>query len=157
MRCFYISLSLVFFLSDAWAQCESGGLAVVISKKNSTDNLSVGQLRRVFLGDVPNWPDQNPVALVWREAGSPVSKCFLSTLVRMNDSEYRRYLSNSEIRRDLTGRLKTANSDGHSAKILGSWPGGIAIVDAASLSTISDSVKVVRINGKRPGEPGYPF
>lgn len=156
MRCLTIALLASFISIAASAQCTSVGLAVVVSKSNPTDNLSMAQLRKLLLGDVFRWPDRKPVSVISRDGKSAVFKCVLSALVRMSDSEYRRYLSNSDFRGEQSVRMKTVDSDGKAAQAAGS-PGAIAVIEGGSLAAIPDSVKVIRINGKHPGEPGYPL
>jgi ABC-type phosphate transport system substrate-binding protein len=80
------------------AQCLPGGLAVIVNKANATESLSMAQLRKLILGDVRTWPDKRPVTLVSRELSSDVFKCVLSSIIRMNDAEYHRYILSTEFR-----------------------------------------------------------
>jgi hypothetical protein len=139
----------------ASAQCST--LAVIVNPKSSVESLSSTQLRRLILGDVRNWPDQKPVAIVSRDPSSPVAQCVLSKVVRLSDAEYRRYLMSAEFRGEETLVVHPAASDQVAAKMVGGAVSAFAVVDAASLPAISGSIKIVHINGKLPGESGYPL
>ena len=139
------------------AQCVPGGLAVVVPKNNATDGLSMAQLRKLVLGDVHTWPDKSSVTLVATDQESPVFKCLLSTVVRMSLAEYKKYLLSAEFRGDEPLRSKTVDSSPTAVKTVASFTGGISVVEANSLGPLAGTVKVLSINGKKPGEAGYPL
>jgi hypothetical protein len=147
----------VCLASSAHAQCMPNGLAVVVNKANSTESLSMAQLRRLLLGDLRNWPDKKVVSLVAPDPQSAQYKCVLSAVVRMTDAEYRRYIANAEFRGEDAIELHTAASTAAAAWMVANSGGAIAIIDAAGAASIPSSVRVVRINGKQPGEAGYPL
>jgi hypothetical protein len=43
------------------------------------------------------------------------------------------------------------------AKIIAALGGSIAVVPATELPAMAGTVRVVRVNGKEPGEAGYPL
>jgi hypothetical protein len=142
---------------SARAECPANGLAIVVNKANPTEGLSMAQLRRLLLGDLRSWPDKKPVVLIAPDPTSPAFRCILSAVVRMTDAEYHRYIANAEFRGEEPVQLRTAVSAPIAAVQVSAAAGSIAIVEAAGLPSISSSVRVVRINGKQPGEPGYPL
>ena len=151
-----LSLVAVLWASIACAsgQCAPNSLAVVVSKTNATDSLSTAQLRKLMLGDVHQWPDRKAVTLV---DSTDVYKCLLSAVVRMTDAELRRYLANTEFRGDDPVPTKWVDSSAIAARAVASSQGGVALVDANAAAALGDAVKIVRINGKKPGEAGYPL
>jgi len=139
------------------AQCAPGSLAVVVNKANGTDSLSMAQLRKLMLGDVRGWPDHKPVTLVMRDFSSKVFECALSMVVRQSVPDYRRYVMNAEFRGEEPIAIQTAESAAAAAKTVAMYQGAIAIVEGNALPAISGAVKVLRVNGKSPGEAGYPL
>jgi hypothetical protein len=139
------------------AQCVSGGLVVVVNKTNATESLSMAQLRKLMLGDVRTWPDRKPVMLVSREISSDVFKCVLSSIVRMSDAEYHRYVMSTEFRGGEPLAVKMVSSGVMAARTIAGMAGSFAVVQASELPAIGDTVRVIRINGKEPGEAGYPL
>jgi len=157
LRCLQGALLAVALCATANAQCASGGLAVVVNKANSTEALSTAQLRRLLLGDLRSWPDKKPVSIVVPDGQSAAFKCVLSAIIRMSDAEYRRYIANAEFRGEEAVELHVAGTGPAAAKMVTGTSGALAIVDAASLPNIAPNVRVIRINGKQPGEAGYPL
>lgn len=139
------------------AQCVPGGLAVVVPRNNPTDGLSMAQLRKLVLGDVHTWPDKSAVTLVATDQESPVFKCLLTIVVRMSLAEYRKYIMSAEFRGDDPLRSRTVDSSPAAVRIVAGFTGAISVVEANSLAPLSGTVKVLSINGKKPGEAGYPL
>lgn len=139
------------------AQCVPGGLAVVVPKNNPTDGLSTAQLRKLVLGDVRTWPDKSNVTLISTDQDGAVFKCLLSTVVRMSPQEYKKYIMNAEFRGDEPLRSKLVDSSGTALKVVAGYTGAISVVEASALSSLAGSVKVLTLNGRKPGEPGYPL
>lgn len=139
------------------AQCAPGGLAVVVPKNNPTDGLSMAQLRKLVLGDVHTWPDKSNVTLVATDQETAIFKCLLTTVVRMSLPEYRKYILSAEFRGDEPLRSKTVDSSPTALKIVAGFTGAISVVEASTLATQPGTVKVLSINGKKPGEAGYPL
>jgi len=152
---------VIFLMSVACAcanaQCPANSLAVIVNKSNPSESLSVAQLRRLLIGDVRAWPDHKAIALVARDPSSKVFQCSLSNIVRLSDAEYHRYMLSAEFRGEEPMAVQTVDSDTTSARIVAGSAGAIAIVDANSVAAVSSSVKVIRVNGKNPGEAGYPL
>jgi hypothetical protein len=143
--------------AGAHAQCIPGGLAIVVPIASPTDGLSMAQLRKLVMGDVHTWPDKNKVTLVSTDADGAVFKCLISTAVRMTLPEYRKYLLTSEFRGDEPLRFKTVGSAAMAVRTVAASPGAFSAVEGSSLPALGGLVKVLSINGKRPGEPGYPL
>jgi ABC-type phosphate transport system substrate-binding protein len=160
-RAFFNGLRLILLVAAGVAaakgQCVSGRLAVVVNKANPTESLSVAQLRRLLLGDVRTWPDKQAVMLISRETSSDVFKCVLSSIVRMSEAEYRRYIVNAEFRGGDPLAVQAVNSGAGAAKIIAGSAGSIAVIQATELPAVAGAVRVVKVNGKEPGEAGYPF
>jgi hypothetical protein len=137
--------------------CVPGGLAIIVSKANPVETLSPTQLRKLMMGDVKTWPDGKAVTLVNLDPASPVFKCVLSAIVRMSDPEYKKYLLNAEFRGEQPVAVKVVDSAASAAKIVTASAGALSVVDASALAALGGTVKVLRINGKQPGEAGYPL
>lgn len=141
----------------AQAQCLPGGLAVVVNKSNTVESLSMAQLRKLILGDVRAWQDHKDVMLIARDPNSKVFQCVLSGIVRLSAGDYHRYVINAEFRGDEPMAIQTVDSDSTAARYVGGSPGALAVVEANSLPSIAGSVKVIHIDGKALGQPGYPL
>jgi ABC-type phosphate transport system substrate-binding protein len=152
-----LSILAVVFCSSTYAQCVPGGLAVVVNKGNPVESLSMAQLRKLILGDVRAWQNNKQVALVARDPSSKDFQCLLSSVVRLSVGDYRRYVMSAEFRGDEPMTIQIVDSDSTAARYVGGSAGGLAVVEANSLPAIGGTVKVVRIDGKTLGQPGYPL
>jgi len=139
------------------AECLPGGLAVVVNKANSLDSVSVAQLRKLILGDMRTWPDHKQVAMISRFPSSKVFQCMLSSVVHLSAGDYQRYVINAEFRGDDPMTIQLANSDATAGRAVSDTVGSFAIVETNSLAAMGAAVKVLHVDGKAPGQPGYPL
>ncbi len=153
----HIAVVILMFCGCARSQCVPGGLAVVVNKANPVESLSMAQLRKLILGDVRAWQNNKNVALIARDPSTKDFQCVLSTIVRLSVAEYHRYIISAEFRGDEPMAIQTVDSDAAAGKYVSGSAGGLAIVEANSLPAIGASVKVIRIEGKTLGQPGYPL
>ena len=152
----HISMVILMFCGCARAQCVPGGFAVVVNNANPVESLSMAQLRKLILGDVRAWQDHKNVALVARDSSTKDFQCALSAIVRLSVAEFQRYIISAEFRGDEPchpDRGLRRRSGQNSRRVRG----GLAIVEANSLPAIGAAVKVIRIEGKALGQPGYPL
>jgi ABC-type phosphate transport system substrate-binding protein len=153
----HLALLLLLFCGCARAQCVPGGLAVIVNKANPVESLSMAQLRKLILGDARTWQNNKNVALIARDPNSKDFQCVLSGIVRLSVAEYHRYIISAEFRGDDPMAIQTVDSDATAGRYVSGSPGGLAVVEANSLPAMGASVKVIRVEGKALGQPGYPL
>jgi phosphate transport system substrate-binding protein len=65
------------------------GLAVLVNKNNPIDDISIDQLRDVFMAKITNWKDlggeDRPIVLLSRESNSGTHMFFKETVIRLGD------------------------------------------------------------------------
>jgi hypothetical protein len=137
------------------AHASDSVLTVVVNKSNPLDSIGKKQLRDLLLGEVTRWPNKQYVILVEREAGSRTFQRMLQVILNMSEAEYTRWLLDIEFRAQTPPLIKTLNSDEGSYKFVFNVPGAIAITDGVPGGTASSQVKVLRVEGKLPGDPEY--
>src|SRR5437870_13575100 len=59
-------------------------LAIVVNQSNPVNELSMAELRRVFLGERGHSPNGRPITLVMREAGRPDRPAVLSRIFHVD-------------------------------------------------------------------------
>jgi hypothetical protein len=142
----------------------SPAFAAVVHQANPTHNLRFGDLLSLFEGISRAWPsspgpNSEVVVLVERDAGSVPYQFLLGSLLNTTPKEYKRRLQDIEYRGEAPVSIKILNSDAAACQFVFNVPSSIAIVEIKSLaspaSTACSKVKVLRIDGKLPGEPGY--
>lgn len=134
-------------------------VAVIVHLGNPTQNLSSNELRDLLLGVASQWPNRRNVVVAEREPGSPVLNTLLHKCLNATLADYNRQLLGLEFRGKKPAVIKTLKSDEGTCAFVFNVPGAIGFISDRSLSlaVCSEHVKVLRISGKDPGDPGYPL
>ena len=150
-----IRISCLFPLFAAPHSIELPVLAVIVHKSNPVQDITRNQLRKLMLGEVREWPNQNKVVIVHREPESMIFHAVLGKILHLTSLDYRRALLSAEFRGAQSLSVKILRSDDGAAKFVWNVPGAIAVIDATPAIAHSSRVKIVRIEGKLPGDQGY--
>ncbi len=137
---------------SCFASAQSG-VAVVVSPHNPQTNIGLGDLRKIFAGEKRNWSDGSPVKLFTRTLGTKEHDALLK-LIGMSETEYKQYWTKRVYDGDAQAEPVTLPSNGMQREAVQTYAGGIALVDA---SEVKFGMKILKIDGKSPGEPGYPL
>lgn len=142
------SLALCSYVGAAHAE-----VAVVVNKENPVDNLSLRELVKIFKQEKQHWDTGKPVYLLLREAGSPEMAMMLRVVYGMReDQELKTYWLGMMFREVIASFPQVLTSAEAVKRFVSQAPNTIGVIDAAS---VDDRVKVLQIEGKLPGEPGY--
>ncbi len=129
-------------------------LAIVVHPSNPIENLTMAELRRIFLGEEGHWPDGRRLTLVMMEVGEPERKAVLQQICRMDESDYRKAILHRLYTGELLVSPKTLRNATHVREFVFNVPGAIGYLRAADTD---QSVKVIRIDGHLPDDEGYPL
>ena len=138
--------------STARSNSASSDLAIIINKSNPVSDISFADLRKIFLAEQKYWPNGRRVTVVMREPGQAERAAVLRQLYRMSNHDYERYFMRAEFTGEGHGVPKSLSSAAGVRKFVYNVPGAIGYVRA---DEADGSVKVVRVDGRAPGEPGY--
>lgn len=128
-------------------------IAVVVHPDVRVDNLKLSELRLILRGDRDFW--SSGVKLT-RLIGAPKTRerdVFLKTC-EMSPAQYRTYLISMDNRGELGKEPLVVPSPDKVVDMVSQTRGAIAFVE---MPVTSRSVKVLKIDGKLPGLPGYPL
>jgi hypothetical protein len=147
-------------LSVAWATSinaraqAAGDIAVVVHPGVEIENLTMADLRRVWLGDREFWASGERIVLLVRAPVARERDVVVSTLCRMTEAQFRQHWIAKVFRNESPTGPKIAYSAESALDQVSRVPGAITLVPAAS---VTSAVKVVRIDGLRPGDADYPL
>jgi ABC-type phosphate transport system substrate-binding protein len=127
-------------------------LAIIVNRTNPVENLLTKDLRQIFLGERSHWPDGHRITLVMMEVGEPERQAVLQQIYHMGESDFSRHFLHGLFTGEVFVSPKTLASPVGVRKFVFNVPGSIGYLRA---SDVDDTVKVVRIDGHFPGEPGY--
>ena len=127
-------------------------LAIIVNKANPIEALTLAELRNVFLAERSRWPNGRRVTITMLDIGNPEREVVLRTVYRMREADFNRSFLRARFTGETTEEPKLLASPTNMVRFIFNAPGAIGYVRASSLD---GSVKVLRIDGLAPGEPGY--
>lgn len=130
------------------------GLAIVVHKNTAVENLSMSELRNIFRANQQFWPNRSRIVLLVRAAQSDERDYVLNNIYEMTEDEFRRYWIAKMFRAEVPTGPKVVFSTGMTLDLVVAIPNSISFMRA---DNVTADVKVVRIDGKLPGEEGYPL
>src|SRR6185295_1266729 len=136
--------------SPVWAAADD--VAVIVNKSNPVTGLTMIQLRKIVLAQEGKWPAGGKI-LVWMTApGQPERAGTLKVVCGMSETDFTLHFMHASFNGDAGDPPKTGGSG---ALVLQSIAGAANGVGFIRASQVDDSVKVVTIDGNRPGQPDY--
>ena len=136
------------------ARNDQKSLAIVVNRSNPIDNLSIQELRAIFLGQRSHWPNGRRITLVMMEPGQPERETVLSQICRLNESNFRRRFLQGLLTGEILVSPKTLASPVGVRKFIFNVPGAVGYLKPED---VDDSVKIVSIDGHLPADARYPL
>src|SRR2546423_347083 len=136
---------------------QSGGdvdVAVVVHTDTPVANLTLAEVRKVFLGDRQYWSTNVPVVLLIRAPVARERNVVLKIIYQMSEPQFKQYWIAKIFRAEAATAPKLVYSNDMANELLTAIPGAIAFIDYRD---VRPGAKVLRVNGHLPGEPGYPL
>jgi phosphate transport system substrate-binding protein len=127
-------------------------IAVVVNPDVPVDNLTLGELRRLLLGDREFWPSSARVTLLLRAPVARERDVVLRSVCQMTEAQFRQHWIAKVFRAETPSAPRIVYSNEMAMDIASRNPGAITFVEA---SQVGKGLKVVRIDGRLPGEQGY--
>lgn len=131
-----------------------GDIAVVVRPDTPVNDLTLPQTRKLFLGERQYWSSNLGVTLLVHAPGSRERDVLLKVVYRMSEAQFKQYWILKMFRAEAEAGPKIVFSNQMAADLVNALPGSVAFVDA---SQVPKGLKVLAIDGKLPGQPGYPL
>jgi hypothetical protein len=146
-------VSLVVLAPSA-AVAEGGAepLAIVASKRGGISELSLYQLKRLYLGDAVQGSAGELIALN-RDAKGAERTGFDSSVLGMTPDAAARYWIDRRIR-GQSGAPKSVEPAAVIQRVIANMPRAVGYV---RMRDLSPEMQVVKIDGRKPGDAGYPI
>jgi hypothetical protein len=126
-------------------------LAIVVARNSPLSDLSIHDLKNLYMGDRISAPGGRQLIPIALRTGSPERGAFEQSVLGMAADRLSKYWIDRKIR-GQSGPPKSVDTAELLQLVVSKLEGGIGYVSA---NTVTSAVKVVRIDGKAPGEPGY--
>lgn len=128
-------------------------LAVIVARDSPLTELSLASLRALFQAEGVKDPSGRKLLPINHPAGSPERVSFDGQVLRMTADEVGRFWVDRRIRGQGSAP-RTVDLPALVQLLIARLPGAISYVRADHLDP---RVRAVRIDGRLPGEPGYPL
>jgi ABC-type phosphate transport system substrate-binding protein len=129
-------------------------VAIIVNKASSVDTLSARDVKQIFSGVKKRWPDGQRITTLGPGPDAPEHAEAVQFFFGMSETEYRKYCIQATFTGNTDQVPKEYASSQAAANLVQVIPGAIAFVRA---DVVSSNVKLVKIDNKAPGEPGYPL
>jgi ABC-type phosphate transport system substrate-binding protein len=129
-------------------------LAIIVNQANTIDNISLKELRTVFLGERSHWPNGRRITLVMMDPGLAERKAVLRDICRMSETEFSRHFLQGLFTGEVFVSPKTLSTPTGVRKFVFNVPGAIGYVRA---SDVDGTVKAIRVNGRDVDDHEYPL
>lgn len=146
------ALSLIALTCVSSPADEPAALAVVVNKANSPETVDLGDLRRMILGEKSKWSNGEAVVAVQTPPNSPEREMMIKTVTKMSDPALKRYYMLAIFNGKEIAQPRAVDSAADLVKFVATNPGAVGCVFA---SEVDGSVKVLKVDGIAPGDPGY--
>jgi ABC-type phosphate transport system substrate-binding protein len=148
------ALGVVCFSQKAPQTASPQDVTVIVNAKNTAGSLTLAELTKIYRGERQYWKTNLPIVLLFRNGGSYEREVFLRTVFQMTEAQYKQYWVSKVMRAEVTAPPTELFSSGMTKEGVTTIPGAIGCISASDIRT---GMKVLRIDGHLPGEPGYPL
>ena len=150
MRHFCVAALAVTLLSPALAR--AGDVALIVNPKNPVADLTWAEVVAIFKAEQQHWKAGERIYLILQESGTPERALLLKRVYLMTDVEMKHFWLAKLFRGEIAAFPRVVASSAAAKRIVAQAPNALAFIDAAA---VDSTVKALRIDGQRPGEPGY--
>lgn len=149
-----VAAALVAFAPGLPVSAEEGTpIAVIVHKSNPVESLSLNQVRDLLHGRVGTWPNGRRVVLVLSDDHA-MKGTVLKWCCGQTPAQYDAQMLRAVFTGDVPAAPKRLDTSEAVAKFVFNVAGGIGFVLPPDAT---DAVRVVRIGGLAPSDPGYPL
>jgi len=129
-------------------------LAVIVHPANPVENLTVSELRRIFMLDTQTWPHGRKITVVLREKGQAERADGIRIICGLTEREYDRQVLFRTFQGSVNIGPRSIQSSATMLRFVQNAPGAVGYVNA---DEFDGTVKLLRIDGLLPDNPRYPL
>jgi ABC-type phosphate transport system substrate-binding protein len=127
-------------------------LAIVVNHTNPSDNLSMAELRKIFLGERSHWANGRRITIVMRDLGEPERRIIVRDVCGMTEDQLKFHVLHGLFTGEILVSPKILSSPEGVRKFVFNVPGAIGYL---RMSDVDSTVKVVAVDNLLPGERDY--
>jgi len=136
----------------AGGKVDHSALVAVVHTDNPVKQLSIGDLRRILLGEMTRWPNGKLITIALRASGQPERDAVLQLICGMSDADFERYALHVAYRGETQSTVKSMDADMGVKRFVFNVPGALGFVRA---DEVDSSVSILSITGHVPDQPSF--
>lgn len=148
----FLIASLLLAINNSFAF--SLDVAIIVNKQNPVSSVSLTELTKLLKQEKQYWEGGKKVYVILQEAGSNEKKIVLKRVYQMTDEDLKKYWLGKMFRGEIASFPKTLGSSEAVKRFISQVPNAIGFIDS---SVVDSSVKALNVDGKSPGQEGYPL
>jgi ABC-type phosphate transport system substrate-binding protein len=146
--------AVVLGLAALGAAADAGDVAIIVHRSHPENGLTMAELSRVFRMEQQHWKSGDRIDVVLQASGSEKDTIIQSRVLGLRASELPAFWLGKTFRGEITGAPRSFASDASVKQVVGGSLRAVGYIDSVLLD---GTVKALKIDGKSPGEPGYPL
>jgi hypothetical protein len=127
-------------------------VAVIVNRSSPIDTLTMIQLRKIVLAQEGKWPSGNKIVVWMTSPGQPERAATLKIVCGMSETDFTLHFTHASFNGDSGNPPNSGGSGTSVRQLIAGAANGVGFIWA---SQVDNSVKVVAIDGIRPGQRGY--
>jgi len=152
MRAFRRAAGVLALLGLLPSLADGGDVALIVHPANPLSELSSADVVKIFRIEQQHWKAGGRIYLILQESGTPEKEIVLRRVYRMKDAELKQFWLGKLFRGEIASFPSVARSGVAARRIVSQAPNALSFVDA---SVADQTVRVLRVDGRKPGDPGY--
>ena len=126
-------------------------VVVIVHKNNPVNNISSASLNNLYLGEINKLTDGTKVVPFDLKKGNEAKEIFYTAIFGKSVTKMQNYW----MEKLLTGRGKPPKSFSSEEVLIREVASNISAIGYVSAATVNGDVKVLTLDGAKPGENGY--
>lgn len=147
-----VAIVLLLAASSLGEEPVAASVSVLVSARNPMRDISAGDLRRIFLGEISRWRNGHRIILFVRPMDTAEGRLFLDHLVHMSDIDYSQWWLGAVFDGRVASAPRVIGSVEEMVRTVASTPDAIGFVTAPPPDP---GVIVLTIERKAPADPRY--
>ena len=147
-----VSFALILWCDVAAAQTARQRLVVIVSSAQTITDLTLVDLRAIYLGEITRWPTRHRIVPVVLTPQSNEGQLFIKRVVGMAELDYGQHWIGMIFRGQAASAPLVAPSSEEAKNFVAAHVDAIAVI---APTPIDKTVRVLSIDGKMPDAPGY--
>lgn len=157
MKYFSVILIALFIFVVAFVTDACASVAVIVNKSNPASDVSYNDLKHILEVKKQRWDNGEKITLVFKPITSNETQFLINKMYKIRSENFYQYWMLKSYNNEISEYPKMAESLSGVIALVSKIPGAVCFIGTNEITQCGDNIKVIRVNGKMPGEDGYPL